>query len=222
MITHDPEPVMGAQVRLMRRFVTILALWTALTTAANLLLPGSPGDAWFVLVVIAALIGPPVVFVIAYRTRNSVRATVLSLDISAVTAVQGMRIAGIAMLSLWAAKAITPAFALWAGGLDVFIGLTAVPVAYLAANRVPRPRRSLRLWHIIGLLDFTLAVPLGVLCTPSSLGILHQQPSTYAMFAFPLSFIPMVGVPFMIIMHLTALFQLRDHRNPVAGPLLHA
>jgi hypothetical protein len=42
--------------------------------------------------------------------------------------------------------------------------------------------------------------------------------SQAALLVFPLSFIPVV-VPFMIIMHITGLLQLRHHRTPTAGPL---
>jgi hypothetical protein len=211
------------QMTLMRRFVVALAGWTAVTTGAVLLLPGSAREAWFVLVVIAALVLPPVIFVVGCRVHAPLRAVVLRLDLSAITAVQGMRIAGIAMLTLWAAGVMAPAFALWAGGLDVVIGLTAVPMAYLVANRRPVPRRVLRAWNALGLLDFVVAVPLGVALTPSALGVLFEGgPSAAAMFTFPLSFIPMVGVPFMIIMHLVGIMQVRDDLIPVSGPLLHS
>lgn len=215
-------PVPGvSQALLMRRFVVVLAGWLGVTTAMSLLAPGSPKDSWFVLMVIAAMLLPPAVFAVGYRRSRWLRAAVLALDFSVITAVQGMRIAGIAMLSLWAAGVLTPAFALWAGGIDVFIGLTAVPLAFLVANRRPVPRAGLRLWHLVGLLDFAVAVPLGIMATPSTLGLLHAEPSTWAIFAFPLSFIPMVGVPFMIIMHVVALLQLHGDRVPVSGPLLH-
>lgn len=220
---HDsslPNPI--PQSVLLRRFTVMLAGWAVVTSAANLLLPADPTDAWFDIMVIAPIVVLPAAFAAAYLTRPRFRATVLALDFSAITAVQGMRIAGIAMLSLWAAGVMNPLFALWAGGIDVFIGLTAVTLAYLIANRRSVPRLVLRSWHSIGLLDFVVAVPLGLIATPSALRVLTTDPSTYEMFSFPLSFIPMVGVPFMIVMHLIGLLQLRRHCTPTAGPLVHA
>lgn len=209
------------QRRLLGVFTVILGSWTVLTSAAALLLPGSPRDAWFVLVMVAPIVVLPALWALACLWSVRLRVTMRALDFSAITAVQGMRIAGIAMLALWAAGVMTPVFALWAGGLDVVVGLTAVPLAYLVAVRCPVPRRLLRAWHGLGLLDFVVAVPLGLAATPSTLGVLGATPSTAAMFSFPLSFIPMVGVPFTIIMHLTALSRLRLGAVPHAGPLVH-
>jgi hypothetical protein len=130
------------QPKLLRRFTLVFAAWVVVTSAANLLLPADPTHAWFDIMVVAPIVLLPALFAAAYLTQPRFRATMLALDFSAITAVQGMRIAGIAMLSLWAAGVMTPAFALWAGGIDVFIGLTAVPLAYLIACR---PFDALRL-----------------------------------------------------------------------------
>ena len=222
-MTHPaaPAPPFG-QEPFLRVFTAVLAGWVALSSAAALLLPGSAADAWFDLMVVAPIVVLPALWGLAYRRSARLRATMLALDLGAITAVQGMRIAGIAMLALGAAGALTPVFALWAGGLDVAVGLTAVPLAYLVVRRRPAPRRLLRGWHLLGLADFVVAVPLGLAATPSALGVLAADPSTAPMFTFPLSFIPMVGVPFTVIMHLTALLQLGQERLAPAAALIGA
>ena len=209
------------QHRLMAWFSLVLALWVAVTSAATLLIPADPHAMWFNLMVVAPIVVLPAACAAAYRRWPRFRSTLLALDLSAVTAVQGMRIAGIAMLSLWAAGRMTPGFALWAGGLDVFIGLTAVPLAYLVVVRRPLARRLLRAWHSVGILDFVIAIPLGLAAAPTAMRLIKNGPSTYEMFSFPLSFIPMVGVPFMIIMHGVAIVQLRSSRYPHTNGIVH-
>lgn len=208
------------QARLLRRFLGVLAAWIAATSAANLLAPGSPRDLWFLAMVFATMVGPPAALAAAYRRSEAVRATVGRLDLGVVTVVQIARVAGIAMLALWAAHQLAAPFALWTGVLDVLIGLSALFVAYVATPARPLPRRALRAWHVAGLLDFAIAIPIAVLYSRTSLGVLAGSLSVTGMFEFPLSFIPMVGVPFTASMHVVALLRLNGTAEPVVGTLL--
>lgn len=220
--TSDIQPAhVVSQSVFMRRFIVLLFAWFAATVALNLTFPGEPGDAAFVLMVVAATLVPPMTFLLAYRRSAPFRDAVLRLDFGAITAIQTARIAGGAFLVLWSVDQMAPAFALWAGGLDVLIGLTAVLMAFVVATRRPFPRRALRAWHTLGLLDFAVAFPLGVMLTSSSLGVLPGEMRTDEVFSLPLAFIPMVGVAFTMTMHVLALLQLRDGRSPRCAPLLH-
>lgn len=214
-----PPPI--EQKVLMRRYVAVVVGWVVISSALALLVPGDPTQAWFSIMVCAPIVVLPAVFFLAYRRSPRLRATMLSLDFGVITTVQGSRLAGFAMVSLVAAGSMNPIFGLWAGGIDVSIALTALPVAYLVAARPEPPRRFLRAWHAWGLLDFVVAVPLVLIASPSSMRLLFDGPSTYEMLKFPLSFIPMAGVPLMTILQVTALLQLRAGRPLRINPLVH-
>lgn len=214
-----PPPI--EQTVLMRRYLVVVFGWIGISSALVLLVPGDPTQAWFDIMVVAPMVVLPAVFFLAYRRSPRLRATMLSLDFTTLTVLPGMRLAGLAMLSLAAAGVMSPTFALWAGGLDVLVAFTALPMAYLVASRPHPPRRLLRAWHLIGLLDFAIAVPLVLVTSPSSMRLIFDGPSSYEILKFPLSFIPMAGVPLMTIIQITALLQLRAGRTLRIHPLVH-
>lgn len=214
-----PAPI--EQTALMGRYVVVVVGWVVISSALALLVPGDPTQAWFSIMVCAPIVVLPAVFFLAYRRSPRLRATMLSLDFGVITTMQGLRMGGFAMVCLYAAGSMNPIFGLWAGSIDVFIAVTALPVAYLVAARPEPPRRFLRAWHTVGLLDFAVAVPLVLIASPSSMRLLFDGPSTNEMLKFPLSFIPMVGVPIMTILHITALLQLRAGRTLQINSLVH-
>ena len=207
------------QLTFMRRLAALFGAWLLVCAVVTLGFPGDASDASYVLVVVAGMFLPVAAFLVAYRRSAALRARVLSLDFSAITAIQFCRVAGIAFLVLWAVDEMAPAVALWIGGIDVFIGLTSMFAAYLLVAQRPFPRATLRSWNVLGLLSLVVGIPLAVMLTSSSLGVLNASPTADRVFEFPLALITMGGAGVAMTLHTICLLQLRGCRAPQAGPL---
>ena len=98
-------------------------------------------------------------------------------------------------------------FAFPAGWGDIAIGVTAPVVAWFW--RPPYPYKSFVVWNVLGIVDLVLAVSLGVLASPTPVGILAGDVTTRLMAVFPLSLIPTFLVPLFLIFHLICLGRVR-------------
>ena len=208
------------QRRFFIRFAALYVPWFVLTTLLAALPLSPTGMARFIICT-AALVVPVVVFAVAYQLNPSLRAYVFRIDLSLLHFFQIARLAGIGMLAVYAVGRLAPLFALWAGGVDVIIGLTATFMAFLALVRDRLPRRMLTAWNVLGLLDFVVALVLWFLYSPTVFGVLGHQLDTTQMLILPLSFIPMAGVPVASIVHIIALIQLRSTTPRAPHPVLY-
>ena len=155
-----------------------------------------------------AAVGPVALFVACYLTSTPFRQLVSSLDLRTLTLAQTWRVGGIVFVILYLQGALPGAFALPAGWGDFAIGVTAPVVAWYW--RPPFPRRTFIVWNVLGCLDLVLAVTLGVLSSPSPLGVLAGDVTTRPMGQFPLSLIPTFFVPLLLIFHLICLIRVRE------------
>jgi hypothetical protein len=94
-------------------------------------------------------------------------------------------------------------FALTAGWGEVLIGVTALPVAYLAAIKAPAWRTSTLVWSALGFIDLVLAVALGVASSPG-IPFGFRSPSAHSglMTTLPWILIPCFNVPLLAHLHL--------------------
>jgi hypothetical protein len=156
---------------------------------------------------------PLAVFFAAYFGWSTFRAFILGVDPRLVAAMQGWRWAGLGFLFLYAKGILPGLFAFPAGLGDMAIGVTA-PWIVLGLVRHPSFAASRRylIWNILGIVDFVVAVSMGVLCS----GLFHRingligNVTTSPMDQLPLALVPAYVVPFFIMLHFTALFQARQ------------
>jgi hypothetical protein len=157
---------------------------------------------------------PLALFFAAYFGWSAFRAFILGADLRLVTAIQAWRWAGLGFLSLYAHGVLPGLFAFPAGLGDMAIGVTA-PWMVLRLIRQPAfaASRRYRIWNILGIVDFVVAVSMGTVCS----GFIHGlalNVTTSAMAQLPLVLIPAYMVPVFIMLHCTALFQ---GRQPARG-----
>ncbi len=157
---------------------------------------------------------PLVVFFVAYFGWDAFRAMVLGADLRLVAAIQGWRWAGLGFLSLYAHAVLPGLFAFPAGLGDVAIGVSA-PWIVLGLIRHPAFVTSRRFvtWNILGIVDLVLAVSLGTICSGFIPGITGNV-TTGPMTQLPLVLIPAYFVPLFMILHVTALAQVRRLARP--------
>jgi len=126
---------------------------------------------------------------------------------------QVYRILGGIFLVGWARGAIPGIFALPAGIGDVTTGLLALPVAYLLASRNRDGVRPAIAWNIFGLLDFAIAVGIGLATAPGPLQVIVPSIPNTGVGLYPTVLIPAFAVPSSILLHVLSLRQLRRRRT---------
>jgi hypothetical protein len=183
----------------------VIGVWFLLALAGSLLGVFNNGPRPPIALGLAGLI-PIASFVVGYRVSNRFRQFVWSLDLRLLTLTQTWRVVGAVFLVLYAQGALPGVFALPAGLGDVAIGITAPLVAWYWKR--PFPRNAFVAWNLLGSLDLVTAVTLGVLASPTRIGVLAGDVSTRLMGEFPLSMIPTFFVPMFLIFHLIALSRI--------------
>lgn len=152
---------------------------------------------------------PVLVFLIAYWTAHRFRELVLTADLRLVAGIHAWRAAGLGFIALYTYGVLPGAFA-WPAGLgDIAIGVTA-PWIVLALIRQPAlaTSRIFVAWNLLGLLDLVVAVGMGALGSGLATG-LGGGITTRPMAELPLVLVPAYLVPIFMMLHLTALFQVR-------------
>jgi hypothetical protein len=117
------------------------------------------------------------------------------------------RVLGGIFLVIWAQGRLSAIFALPAGIGDVTTGLLALPIAYYFATGGRGGREAAIAWNVLGLVDFTIALGIGILSSPAVQLIVPDRPSIGAG-TYPLVLIPAFAVPSSIILHALSLRQL--------------
>ena len=122
---------------------------------------------------------------------------------------QAYRVFGGILLVAWSRGELSRTFALPAGGGDVLVGLLALPVAYLLLANPASGRGAAIAWNILGLVDFAIAVGIGVLSAPGPLQVIIPDRPNAQLGSFPTVMIPAFAVPSSILLHALSLRQLR-------------
>ena len=82
---------------------------------------------------------------------------------------QVYRVFGGIFLVAWSRGTLSGTFALPAGTGDLLVGLLALPVAHLLYKQLPAARSIAVGWNILGLVDFAIAIGIGILSAPGPL-----------------------------------------------------
>ena len=100
----------------------------------------------------------------------------------------------------------------------MLIGVTALPVAYLAAIKAPAWRTSTLVWNALGFIDLVLGVALGVASSPGiPFGFGSPSANSGLMTTLPWILIPCFNVPLLAHLHLLIFQRLRLSRAVMLG-----
>jgi hypothetical protein len=122
---------------------------------------------------------------------------------------QAYRVFGGIFLVAWSRGDLSGTFALPAGNGDVLIGLLALPVAYLLYSGAAGGRTAAIAWNVLGLVDFAIAIGIGILSAPGPLQLIIPDRPNAQLGNFPTVMIPAFAVPSSILLHALSLRQLR-------------
>jgi hypothetical protein len=126
---------------------------------------------------------------------------------------QVYRVFGGIFLVAWSRGDMPGTFALPAGSGDVLVGLLALPVAYLLSVGAATGRGAAIAWNVLGLVDFVIAIGIGILSAPGPLQLIVPDPPNAQLGTFPTVMIPAFAVPSSILLHALSLRQLRRLRR---------
>ena len=139
-----------------------------------------------------------------------------ALPVPLLVGVNAIRVLGLFFVLLYASGRLPAPFAPSAGWGDVFIGLTALPVAYLAATRTDSWRTIAGVWNALGLLDLVSAIVLGITSSPGTpFRLFYGEPGTVIMSGLPWLLIPAFLVPLLALTHLAVFARLFAARRPL-------
>jgi hypothetical protein len=164
-----------------------------------------------------AVVLPVAALVSAYFALPSVRNAMTETPLPALIAIHAIRLLGIMFLVLYAKGRLPAPFAPSAGWGDVFIGATALPLAWAVTRFGPAMRPLVFLWSAVGVADLVVAVTLGALSAPGPLQVFVGPPDSSPMTSLPWLIIPGFLVPILFFIHIIIFTRLLA-RSPASGP----
>lgn len=129
-----------------------------------------------------------------------------------------IRIFGAMFVVLYAAGRLPAPFAPVAGWGDILVGLSAIPVAWLAYKKGAAAHSAVLIWNTLGLVDLIAAVGLGVTSSPGPLRLIFAEPGAGIMTVLPWLLIPGFLVPLLASTHLAVFYRLSQTESlPAEG-----
>jgi hypothetical protein len=191
--------------------VTPYTLWLSIIWSIAINGVFRPGGSTLPLVPFAIFL--PVIVGVPILLRSKRIGEVLdAMPTSWLIGLQVYRVLGGIFLVGWARGVIPSLFALPAGIGDVTTGLLALPVAYALAARNSSATRAGIAWNVFGLLDFTIAVGIGLVTSPGPFQLINPSIPNTGLGLYPNVLIPAFAVPSSILLHVLSLRQLRRAR----------
>ena len=116
--------------------------------------------------------------------------------------VHTVRLLGVSFIILFAAGRLPAPFAPVAGWGDIFVGATAIPVAWLVSRQTVNARSIVWIWNVIGIADLIAAIGLGATSSPGPARLIFAELSSAIMTTLPWLLIPGFLVPLLITVHI--------------------
>jgi hypothetical protein len=156
-----------------------------------------------------AIFAPVIIGLFALLRSKSVAAVLDATPASWLIGLQVYRVFGGIFLVNWVQGTVAGPFAWPAGIGDMLTGIMALPTAFLLASGAENARSAAIAWNIFGLLDFAVAVTMGVLSNPGPLQIFGLDIPASLAGTYPIVLIPTFAVPSSILLHALSIWQLR-------------
>lgn len=161
-----------------------------------------------------AIVVPVVLGSLVLTRSRAVGSLLDATPASWLVGVQMYRVLG-SMFVVYLIRGSLPAAFAWPAGLgDVLTGLLALPAAVWVASGTPAGRRIGIRWNVLGLLDFAVAITMGMLTSPGPAHLLARDHPNLLIGTFPTAMVPAFVVPFSTLLHVLSLRQLKRMREP--------
>ena len=148
-------------------------------------------------------------FALAYRTLPAFRTYVLGLDMRLLIMLHSWRMLGLGFVMLYMVDQLPMSFAFLAGFGDALAAVGAIVLAYLLfTNRSGVSKKLISRWNTFGLVDFIIAVSIGVMTQTNGLLASNTGVDSDLMTAFPFVIIPAFLVQVFTLTHIIIYLQL--------------
>jgi hypothetical protein len=193
----------------------IIGLWIGLAAAAA-------GAGWLPIArpvpVVGLFVVVPLLAAALASAWPAARKAMLSMPMSAMVAMNIVRIFAVLFLMLAAEGRLSGPFPYSAAWGDIITGVVAVPVLWLLKDGAARHATAIAAWNLFGTADLVLAIAFGITSSDGSPFQIFPGPGSDAMQHVPWSFVPTVLVPLWLILHAIIAVQLwRARRGQVAS-----
>lgn len=170
------------------------------------LLPGF----WLQLVTVAAAVIPVLLFPVL---RQNLRRIVDATPLQWFAWLQALRVAALGTAAKTVAGDFPLYFELFVGIPDLLFGISAIWIAVLA-RRGAITRRGFMLWNLVGVLVIVPSAPILLqLGLPGPFYVFTDLPDARAVYAYPMSVAPMIGVPLFVLVNLCVAWRLWEQEK---------
>ncbi len=200
---NNAQPVIPSPV------IWVLGAW--FTLALGLVITGAfkPEHGMPPLGLVSMILGPVLLYALAWWRSEGFRQWVLSIDMRLLMATHSMRMIGMGFVFMWFYGQLPAVFALPAGLGDAMAAVGGLYLAVLLYSGFSVSRASVSRWNTFGLMDFVIAVGAGALAAPGSLLDFGTGATSLPMTVFPMAIIPAFFVPLFTLTHLAIYAQLK-------------
>lgn len=162
---------------------------------------------WLQLVTVAVCVGPVLG---SGMLREGLRGLVDRTPWSGWAGFHGLRLTALGTLLGAAAGTFPVYFAVAVGVPDLLFGASALWVAW-RAHRGRLGRRRFLAWNVLGALVIVPAAPVLLqLGLPGPFHVFEASPDARAVFTYPMSIAPMIGVPLFVLVHACVAWRLLE------------
>ncbi len=158
---------------------------------------------------------PIIIGYVAFQYWGTWQQIVFNIPQHWLIGIQAFRLTGGMIFVLYMRGLLPAEFGIPAGLGDLFVGATAIPVAYFYYKKKPWSRKLAIWWNYVGIADFVLAVPLGILTSPSPIQQLALDNPNFLTTTYPVVLFPAFSVPIGILLHLYSLALLKQEGKTV-------
>jgi hypothetical protein len=196
----------------------VIGVWIGLAAAAA-------GAGWVKIArpvpVVGLFVVVPLLATALATAWPAARQAMLSIPMTAMVALNIVRIFAVLFLMLEAEGRLSGPFPYSAAWGDIITGVVAVPVLWLLKDGAARHTTAITAWNLFGTADLVLAIAFGITSSEGSPLQIFPGPGSEAMQYAPWSFVPTVLVPLWLILHAIIAVQLRRaKRGQAAGAVV--
>jgi len=156
---------------------------------------------------------PMIGLALGWMRSSRLRDFLKSIPLSVLIGVEVYRVAGAIFWWMYMQEMMPPEMGIFTGFADVFIGVTALPLAWAVARGIPGTRWIAIAWNLFGISDFMIAVSMVSL---SIFGLLAMTPEPVQIGLHPLALIALFQLPLSIVIHVLALRKLISQERTIA------
>jgi len=154
------------------------------------------------------------VFFLAYWRADKFRNFVLNIDMRFLIMLHSWRMLGMGFVMLYMLDQLPPLFAFLAGFGDAATAIAAVFLTYALFIRAEGvSKKTIWRWNAFGLVDFIIAVSIGILTQTDALFFSASGISSDLMTVYPFVLVPAFLVQVFTITHIIIFLQLRHSKK---------